>query len=105
LKKKSLRTNEWIKKEADKLEIIPDDNLEEEMKLNMEGTSRERSMNKEKKRKENKEKLNYIENKKLNERLLQNHIGKSSFLTPSSISQLNSIVYQSGNEKFGKINF
>jgi ATP-dependent RNA helicase DDX24/MAK5 len=104
LKKKSLRTNEWIKKEADKLEIIPDDNLEEEMNLNMEGTIKDRNLNKEKKKKENKEKLNYIENKKLNERLLQNHIGKSSFLTPSSISQLNSIVYQSGNEKFGKIN-
>ena len=92
--RKNLRENEWLKSQADLCDIIPDDNLEEEMQAkendaknkggnadNFLGRKRQKAAN-----------LNYIENKKLQQKILHHNISKSSYIDPNTVKQLNSLL-------------
>ena len=98
LSKKNLRDNEWLRKQANKCDLLLDDNLEEEIKYK-EGNNN--LLGKKRIKKNNKKVLNYIENKKLQQKVVNYDISKSSFLNPNSIKQLNEMLK---NEKLKDVN-
>ena len=77
---------------------MPDDNLEEEMTMK---DNENKQLGKKRGKKSNKKVLNYIENKKLQQKVVNYDISKSSFLNPNSIQQLNEMLK---NEKLKNVN-
>jgi superfamily II DNA/RNA helicase len=94
--KKSNRESEWIKNQADKCEIIPDDDLLDEINK---GRSNKPMLNKKRK----KFALNNIEKKKLNQKILSHNISTSSYIDYSNVSELNKLL-ESENKKLKNLN-
>lgn len=99
--KKNLRENEWIKKQADKCDLIPDDNLEEEMQTREDEAKKGRGNSNFLGKKRKKVELNHIESKKLQQKVISHDISRSSYLNPNSVKQLNILLQ---NEKMNKLN-
>lgn len=98
--KKSNRESEWIRNQANKCEIIPDDDLLDEINKNTKsGDSSKSLLNKKRK----KFALNNIEKKKLNQKILSHNISTSSYIDYSNVSELNKLL-QSENKKLKNMN-
>lgn len=123
LKKKNLRESEWIRKQAEKADLILDDNLDDELnfndkeamligkvnKSNLKAVIKREEANldagisrKMLGKKKNKENLNYLEKKKLHQNILSHDISRSSYLNPHSITTLNKLI--NSNDKMREIN-
>lgn len=112
---KTQREKEWIRKQAEKCDLIPDDNLIEELELrernpsqgnkinphnnrNDEDCGNSRLLNKKRK----KLNLNHLEKKKIQQNVLSHDISRTSYINPNSVAQLNKLLYSS--DKMNNIN-